>query len=146
MLVAAGADVNVTNDSISPLSRGALAGDAEFVALLLKKGATPNLKMTAGRSPLEYSKNITITKMLVEHGADINFKNPIDGFTPLISAIEGDDNLSAKYLITHGADITSIDFLGRTALSIARKNKNKEMEKILLDIMNKKSSTKDSAH
>lgn len=146
MLVAAGSDVNVTNDLISPLSRGALAGEAEFVKLLLQKGAKPNLTITTGGSPLDYSKNIIITKILVEHGADINFKNPVDGFTPLMSAISKDDNLSAKYLIAHGADITNINSLGETALSIARKNKNKEMENILLDIMNKKSSTKDSVH
>lgn len=141
MLVEAGADVNVTNDLVSPLCRGALAGDAELVGLLLQKGADPNLTTTGG-SPLDYSRNLTITKMLVEHGANINFKNPTEGFTPLMSAISRGDILSAKYLIAHGADIGSVDSFGRTALSIARERKNKEIENLLVDIINKKAPQK----
>ena len=53
-------------------------------------------------------------KQLLMRGANINFVNPKNGWTPLHTAIEY--NLSSKiikFLISRGADIHALDFNGK---------------------------------
>ncbi|CAG8098618.1 unnamed protein product [Penicillium salamii] len=59
------------------LSWAADCGHVEMAELLLKHGANPNSANSAGRVPLHYAcmgNNRRLVKILVENGADINFK------------------------------------------------------------------------
>jgi ankyrin repeat protein len=54
-------------------------------------------------------------QVLLEYGADVNFKSP-DGNTPVHNAAEGGQIENLKLLIKHGADINMTDCDGNTAL------------------------------
>jgi ankyrin repeat protein len=55
---------------------------------------------------------------LIQHGADVNVPTP-EGVTPLLIALDNDNNDIAKRLLDHGARPGVWDWWGRTALYIA---------------------------
>jgi ankyrin repeat protein len=67
------------------LHRAALAGNAERVKELLKKGADPNTQNKDGNTPLHwaaYKGHVNVVRLLLVHGADPTVKDK-DGRTPL---------------------------------------------------------------
>jgi serine/threonine-protein phosphatase 6 regulatory ankyrin repeat subunit C len=59
------------------LHEAALAGGAERVKELLKKGADPNTQDKKGRTPLHWAAYIghfDVVELLLKHGADPNIK------------------------------------------------------------------------
>jgi len=88
-------------------------GDPKFVKLLLNNGANPNQNycspaikgqtdpIDCGTSPLMHSvsRGVEKTKLLVEFGADINYKTKL-GTTASIFALMNKDVNSAYFLIT----------------------------------------------
>jgi hypothetical protein len=89
-------------------------GDTKYIKLLLSYGANPNLgyfyrKVKGETNPIEYgisplmyvitySSGYDIAKLLVQSGANINFKTSL-GTTPAIKALLMEDINSAFYLI-----------------------------------------------
>ena len=72
------------------------------------------------------SKSLAITKILVEHGADVNKKNHKNGYTPLHRAVLFGDLELVKFLVSHGSLITSEE------LCAAMKNEEYEIAKFLI--------------
>jgi ankyrin repeat protein len=56
---------------------------------------------------------------LVAKGADVNVPTLVEGVTPLMIALDNDNNDVAKFLLDHGANPHVWDWYGRTALYIA---------------------------
>jgi uncharacterized protein len=66
-LIAAGADVNAIGDhEATPLFNAIIGENAEVVSLLLKSGANPNIKNDWGRTPLDYAKNTSAPKKVIQ--------------------------------------------------------------------------------
>ncbi len=122
-----------------------------LIAYLIEKGASPNAALTgrqlsryhgggsaafaAGTTPLMQAvrfKHLDLTKVLVDHGADVKLKQP-DGTTALMIASgvkfaitqEGDpDNMGSaadsleivKILVEHGAEVNGANERGETPL------------------------------
>lgn len=116
------------------LIEAVIRNDPASVALLLDRGADPNVKRSTGNSALMYAAetgNIENMKMLVERGADINFT----GFrqeTPLFMAIFHNDFEAAKYLLEQGADPNVKDSFGVTPLIYAAASNQYQSADLLL--------------
>ena len=144
MLVKAGANVNAVEkfQNQTPLMWAVTApkNAGEMTKLLLSKGA--NLKLRAlytdwpnqvssepraqyrpvgGLTALLYASRdgcYDCVEALIKSGADVNVPTP-EGVTPLMVALDNDQNDVAKLLLDRGANPHVSDWWGRTALYIA---------------------------
>jgi ankyrin repeat protein len=108
------------------LYNAAETGDTSLVGFLLGLGLKVNDTTSFGEVPINAAlifRTPATLKMLVEHGADVNFQNlhelnlPAEiGFTPLMNAALANDRESFLYLLDHGADPNMRSKNGVTAL------------------------------
>lgn len=92
------------------LNRAVYAHDTDMLRLLLSKGAYPN-STYMGATALVHAcerKDIAKIRMLLDAGADINFKShypnmPYDGKSPLDVAYEGGDSRVVDLLLSSGS-------------------------------------------
>ena len=156
-------------DKVDPMMIEAVASNdkldtheaIKIMKMLLDCGANINAADEYGHTALYYAiKNYAIenedkglVEFLLSQGADINATHHhSDYFTVLILAVDYQRLNFVKFLLDHGANIDIVDKLGRTALSIAQKNKNQkleedrriagEIEKLILDHKSKQDAAK----
>ena len=95
-----------------------------------------SLYFVTGTSPLQicaWSNNLTLGKLLVEHGANLHEKNDQEWTALHITARQGHAEFLA-YLISHGISVNEANQDQNTALHIACKHgSNKSIVKLLLD-------------
>lgn len=155
-LIEGGINLNQENeDGITPLLTAAMNDNLELVKLLIDNGAKVNYVGSTGYSVLNSlasNSNVTeetlsIIQMLINNGANINEKEPIEGFTPLLHAIENNNIDIIKLLIDNDVDVNITDNFGTTPLLLAANKKNGvivdmllETDRVILD-----ESTKDLA-
>ncbi|MCP4132607.1 MAG: ankyrin repeat domain-containing protein [bacterium] len=85
------------------ITDAAMRGSIEDVQYYIEKGADINFKGYAGDTPLHWASNdIKMTRLLVEHAADIQTQNN-NGCTPLDSAIGNRNDVVIEYLKSKGA-------------------------------------------
>ncbi len=125
-LIKSGADVNALDENgATPLSKACRWNYVSIVKVLLANGAmVDSPRSKAGRTPLmvanAYIAGITVTKLLVEHGANVN-ASANNGTTVLMLAAQYSKSDNVEYLLAHGADATATDAKGRNALEYAEK-------------------------
>jgi hypothetical protein len=86
-----------------------------------------------GYSPLIlacYRGNNEVAKMLIENGADINYKSALG--SPLMACVVKNNNEIAKILISKGANVNITDANGMTAILYATMFKNYEITRLLV--------------
>src|SRR5262249_55837357 len=141
MLVSANANVNPVEkvQNQTPLMWAAVAprNAGEMVKLLISKGAKVNERAKStdwpsqitseprsqyhsygGLTPLLFAARAgcyACVEALVGAGADVNLPSP-EGVTPLMIALDYNQNGVAKFLMDHGANPKLWDLYGRTAL------------------------------
>jgi len=144
MLIDAGAKVNVVEkvQDQTPLMWAASAtrNAGEMVKVLIAKGATVNARARyndwpsqitsepraqyhayGGLTPLTFAARggcLACAEALVSAGADVNLPTP-EGATPMMVALENNNNDVAKFFLEHGGNPHLWDVYGRTALYIA---------------------------
>lgn len=94
-----------------------LTGDPGRVDALLKKGATPNIA-TGGDSPLIYAarrNEIEMVRLLLDAGADINYRNDRGETALMTCSIRGTTEL-LTLLLERGSDVHAVDDNGHTVL------------------------------
>lgn len=123
-------------DGFYPLGLAAFYGHGDAAALLLSRGADPNL---TARNTMKVralhaasaSRSLQIAKDLIAAGADVNAPQQ-EGFTPLHEASATAQIDLARLLLDKGADpnVKTVD--GRTPLTMARKAGGDAMVELLV--------------
>ena len=127
------ADPNALGPDRYPVILNAV-GNADILKALLKAGARPNVDDGQGRTPLSMAAAGGLAdsvSILLAHDADKEAR--FDGRTPLLHAVNRQDQKSVEALLKAGADVnarTGND--NRTALHLAASKRDIEMMKLLL--------------
>ena len=154
-LLEKGADINSMNIAGNALIGAVFRDDFQYEATkyMLEHGADPNAEyieaeeykkanyksnskpMDEGYTPLFVADNERIINLLLEYGADINYRNnkgntPIFWFAQIFNPAK--INL-IKVIIEKGADINAINNEGKTPLLLAVSDGNFYIAKILLE-------------
>jgi ankyrin repeat protein len=145
-LVQAGADIEATDGlGQRPLSRAATVGNAEAVELLLFYGAEIDARNGVAHqtSLIEaaYNGHLGSVKILVQRGADINFRDDRGKTALWYAATEsgyapvGGPQL-IEFLAEKGANLEAADNTGMTPLAWARANTGRsEIYKIIAEVL-----------
>jgi ankyrin repeat protein len=124
----------ITDDERMELASAMEKGDAAYVKKLLDNGMDPNDKAYAW-SYLQVAANknqMAIVKLMVERGADVNYKHPITKMTPVALAAYNGNKDMVQYLISKGAD-PNIKLRGDVSLvRMARDMGNADMASYLM--------------
>ena len=97
-------------------------GNVDQMEKLLDGGISPNLVQKKGNSLLMEAishQQFSVSRRLMERGADLNYQNPNTGMTPLFCTIGYSDPLNAdfrKEIIQKGAKVNVADKSGCTPL------------------------------
>ena len=110
-LIDKGAEINPTNES-APIF---LAKSADMLTFLIKKGAAVNAQDSLGDSLLHDSTRLPITKVLLEHKAEVNKQNN-EGVTPLMKVAAVGNKDLFTLLLENGADTEIKDKKEKTAI------------------------------
>jgi len=101
---------------------------------LIQQGANLDAKTRSGDSALIVAgwntENFELVKLLVTRGANINQANN-NGDTPLLDAAYLGKVENLKYLLQHGADLTTKNKRGKTALHLAEEKGHEEAIQLL---------------
>ncbi len=130
--------------SYSALHWAACRGHSNIAALLVAKGANPNLVTSSGATPLHLAATTEmvspapvdgrrkVIEQLVAAGADVKMRNA-QGATPLHHAAEGGPIEIAKALVAAGAPVNVTCNIGRTPLYMAVLRARSDVAALLLD-------------
>lgn len=110
--------LNSTNSNPDELLVAILANDISQVKFILDKNSKLYEQSNYLLSRAIRKKNIDIIKLLIQRGADINYKDE-SGVYPIHLAILWQELEIVKLLINHGADINVQDDKGLTPLHFA---------------------------
>jgi ankyrin repeat protein len=141
LLVFALASVVCFADQNDDLLAAIKAKDINQVRALLDAGANVNalannILNIGNISPLSYAvseDDTEIAELLIERGADVNFKHPLGGGTPLTDAAMRGNAALVAVLLEKGADVNVKDMLNYTPLIWASSLGHDDVVKLLLD-------------
>lgn len=108
------------------------------IKLLLEKGADPNLAGQLDDTPLIVAArwgNAELVSLFLSHGADVNKTGNLESTPLIVACTTGNPGRvpTVKALIDGGADVTAKGRFGFTALEAAKRNKNEELVKFLVE-------------
>lgn len=114
VLLEHGADINAKdNNGGTALSFEAASGQIDKVQTLLDHGALPDTHVCANAAS---SGNVSLLKLLLDRGANVNAKTQ-QGEFPLKLAAIGLHKNCVQLLLDRGADVNATDATGQTALA-----------------------------
>ena len=137
-LMERGADPLHSSQDNLLLYNAASTGDTMLLGFLLRLGFKVNDTTSFGEVPLNAAlqfRTPATLKMLVEHGANVNYQNlhepnlpALIGFTPLMNAAVANDRESFLFLLDHGADPNMRSKNGVTALILLQQSDSGDPE------------------
>jgi hypothetical protein len=133
--IAAGADVNNSQNGVSCLGAAAAHGHHEIVGLLLTAGVDKEAEQPGGFTALIVAADIgddKCVKLLLTAGADKEAKLP-SGFTALIIAAQNGHDKCVEMLLTAGANKEATSQKSSTALIIASQQDRDKFIELLLN-------------
>lgn len=109
-----GMDVNGVDPvkMVTALHMAAFNGHTETVKYLIKQGATVDCRDAEGKTPLIHTCTGPFAKTaqaLIDAGADINARDSVEGFTPLMMAAGLGEADVVKVLLENNADKSLLD-------------------------------------
>ncbi len=137
-LVERGADPLHSSPDNLLLYNAAATGDTTLLGFLLRLGLKVNDTTSFGEVPINAAlgfRTPATLKMLVEHGANVNYQNmhelslpAVKGFTPLMNAAIANDRESFLFLLDHCADPNMRIKNGVTALILLQQSDSDDPE------------------
>jgi ankyrin repeat protein len=119
------------------LFNASLKNDTELFKKILNEGANVNYIKSVGPwmkvNSLIYSvrnKNIEITKLLLENGIDVNWKDGFNSSAIMYAAYTGKIEL-VELLLKYGGNINDNDGKDSSVLTAAKESKNRKMIKFV---------------
>jgi ankyrin repeat protein len=146
--------INVPNNrQFAPLHIAMIKGHNACAQLLVKKGATIDIRNKVGETPLHYAAstgNLQGIELLIGNGACIEAQNNNDviannihlgGYTSLHFAVSKGHLKAVKKLVQLGANIHAKTVQGKTAYELAHEFGHQEIGKYLaIEIINHKAN------
>lgn len=142
-LIEQGSDVNARDSYYTPLIYAILSGNKDVVKYLVETAkADVNALSKENLSPITYAARSDkfndadckeVIESLVVNGADVNIKDGVSFYTPLIYAAERGNMEVVKYLVENGAIVKQSDLIDLTALMVASQNGHLNVVRYLLD-------------
>ena len=123
--------------ALAGASKGKSEKHTHIVKELLKHGADPNKYGYENSSPMGplyvaiYNNCYTNAKVLLDNGANVNLQDSVNGWTPLIIATRYGRLEMVRLFLENGANATTTDNNGGTALTYAVKENHINIAKIL---------------
>lgn len=121
----------------TPLYWAVAHDKVDMVELLLQLGADPNVASRKSKmSPLSLTQSESTLALLLEHGADINYRNQANGQTPIYDLLVLGHLELAVRLVRRGANVKNRDYDGWTALHYGAQDntgEGTEFVKLLLE-------------
>ena len=117
-----GVDIDQVSKNGSALCIAAFHGKTDIVRHLLRRGARTGLAGSDGYNELHTAAaqgHSETCKVLVEHGADINLKHPVNEVSALSFAVMRGHHHTLLTLISLGAEINQRSWIGLTPLASA---------------------------
>lgn len=157
MLIAAGADVNGSDDrDLTPLHLAAVSRSSEFLSILIEAGAFPNrharfpteagakndIQDIDGRTMLHYAAMnewLDLCTVLVKGGADTDLQD-VDCKTALHLAASSGYSEICTMLVGVGADLDLLDSQGCTPLQLAEQGDHFEIVAFFRRFLQRKSA------
>jgi ankyrin repeat protein len=125
LLLDHGANIEITNPKFTNLMFSCLCGHTSTTKLLLDRGASTYVRNLFGDSALHIAcwsgGNISIVKLLLEHGCDINAVDSRYSNSPLHVACSNGHTQIVEELVARGADITLKNRDGQTPFFLSKK-------------------------
>ena len=112
----------------------AYKGDEETVRLLLRIGVDKNVRNSFGDTALHvamFQKNLTVVRLLLDYGFDLNARVTKNGFTPLHNAVAANNIGAARLLLQYGANKNLRALNGQTPIDKARREEKQELIMLL---------------
>ena len=124
-------DVAYLNDQVT-LCKTVEKEHIEIVKNLLEIGVNVNQRDWFDRTPLQYARNPTIAKILLDNGASVDAQN-FERATPLFNACYFGPSELVQILLKHNADINKEDRWTYTPLHFVLRSKASGIVEILLE-------------
>ncbi|XP_044272765.1 uncharacterized protein LOC123016432 [Tribolium madens] len=105
----------------TPLLLAVRSSNLYYIHKLLQKGADPNFSSPDRDFYLHKIRDVAITRLFLEHGADIDVQDG-SGCTPLFNACERWDEELVHMYIYYGADVTITNYLGFLPFDVCPEN------------------------
>lgn len=132
------------NSGDSQLMMAAYDGDLDKMRRLVDQGHDVNQANKYGATALYFAAGGTRTqptlkgsteavKFLLQHGAKVNNKSSINGYTTLMAACSNRNAESVSLLLEYGEDVNALTKDGRSALTIAADLLELEIVRLLLE-------------
>ena len=136
LLLAKGADANEKVSSMSPLQIAINAGcSVDMVKSLVHYGANVNARAYNGSTPLQDAARygaLGIVQFLLQKKANLEDKDDILQYTPLLWALNKKQFKVAEFLVESGANVNAKDFRGSTPLHVAAEKGGFDIVKLLI--------------
>ncbi len=128
-----GAYVNMTDEIGNPgILYAVEADDLELIKYLLENGADKKRHINYAFSAAVKHGKKEIAEVLLEKGADIDYRASASDWSILMSAANVGNKEMVEFLLEQGADVNISDYSGITALSLALRNRYFDIVNILI--------------